>query len=229
MTISDELLNAYLDNELSDEDRARILAAIAADEALRQRACALWQIKQMVRGAYPLSREEKRAMPPSSRSLWRQALAASLMFCWGALAGWFAHGQREAEEPLVAQIEALRKEGGRALVHLVSDEPARVEKALALVERLAHERDRQGRPFRIEFIANGPGLRILLASASPFAERIMALAHHDNVRLLACREAMNRLRARGVEVTLLPGVEEAVSAESELALRLTQGWRYLQS
>lgn len=227
MAISDELLNAYLDDELDGEEKARIIAAIAGDGELRRRACALWQVKQMVRGAYPLP-------TPPVRSLhrfggWSQALAATLIFAIGGASGWWAHEARRIDDGLSKQIEALRAEGGRAVVHLVSDDPRRVENALATVERLASERDRQGHPFRVELVANGPGLKVLLANASPYAQRITDLMHHDNVRLLACREAMNRLRTRGVEVTLLPGVEETVSAESMLALRLTQGWRYLQS
>jgi len=49
------------------------------------------------------------------------------------------------------------------------------------------------------------------------------------LRIIACREAIARLEERGLAVTLLPGVEVTPSAESELAARLTQGWRYVQS
>ena len=96
-------------------------------------------------------------------------------------------------------------------------------------EQLAQARDNTGQPFRVEFIANGPGLHLLRAGGSPYATKIAALRSHPNLHLIACREAMDRLRERGMDVTLLPGVEETPSAESELAARLTQGWRYVQS
>ncbi len=41
MTITDETLSAFLDGELSDEDRAQVEAAIAADPALKARVSAL--------------------------------------------------------------------------------------------------------------------------------------------------------------------------------------------
>ena len=229
--ISDEILCAHIDNELDPADRAQLLEQIAADPQLRGRACELWQLKQMVRGAYPLPPAAKATAPRSfAAPRWLHAFAATVLLAVGILGGWLAHGRIDDERLMLSQIETIRAEGGRVVLHLFSDEPARMEAALKTAERLVRERDRAGRPFRVEFIANGPGLHLLRAGGSPYAARITALQRtYDNLRLVACREAMGRLRGRGMEVMLLPGVDEAPSAEGELATRLTQGWRYLQS
>jgi intracellular sulfur oxidation DsrE/DsrF family protein len=229
--ISDEILSAHIDNELDPAERAELLDRIATDASLRGRACELWQIKQMVRGAYPLPRQAK---APARRGFaaprWLHALAATLLLAVGALSGWFAHGHTDAEQMMLSQIDTIRASGGRVVLHLFSDEPARMEAALVTAERLARERDKAGQPFRVEFIANGPGLHLLRTGGSPYAARVMALHEtYENLHLVACQQAMRRLRERGIDVTLLPGVEEAPSAESELATRLTQGWRYLQT
>ncbi|WP_126444009.1 DsrE family protein [Sulfuricystis multivorans] len=232
MEISDEILGAYIDNELDATERATIQERIASDAALRARACELWQLKQMVRGAFPLPRRKDTKSGPSSGSFggWPHALAASLFVAVGAISGWFANDRFDADRQLERQIEAIRSEGGRVVLHLFSDEPARMEAALRMAEQLASARDTQGRPFRVEFLANGPGLHLLRQGGSPYAERVEALRRrHANLRLVACREAIARMQERGLEVNLLPGVEEAASAESELSARLTQGWRYLQS
>ena len=230
MDISDEILGAYIDNELDATERAEIQERLTTDSELRARACELWQTKQLVRGAYPLPAQKS---VPARRHFgaprWTHALAASLLVIVSAVSGWFANGRIETERQLTGQIEAIRAQGGRVVLHLFSDEPARMEAALRLADQLASERDEAGRPFRVEFIANGPGLHILRAGGSPYAARIEQLRHHENLRLVACRQAIARLQERGLEVNLLPGVEEAVSAESELATRLTQGWRYVQS
>jgi intracellular sulfur oxidation DsrE/DsrF family protein len=229
--VSDEILNAYIDNELDPAEHAALLDRAALDSSLRSRTCELWQLKQMVRGAYPLPQQKA----PSARRgksaflHWPHALAASLLLALGSISGWFAHGRIDTDRQLVSQIDAIRAEGGRVVLHLFSDEPARMEAALRTAERLATARDNTGQPFRVEFIANGPGLHLLRTGGSPYADRIAALRHHANLRLIACQEAMERMRGLGINVTLLPGVEEAPSAESELAARLTQGWRYLQS
>lgn len=229
--ISDEILSAHIDNELDPAERATLLERIATDADLRTRACELWQLKQMVRGAYPLPRRKTAAAPRNSAGArWMQALAASLLLAFGSVSGWIAHGRIDTDRQLDSQIEAIRAEGGRVVLHLFSDEPARMEAALRTAEQLAQARDSAGQPFRVEFIANGPGLHLLRAGGSPYAGRVAALHHnYANLSLIACHQAIERMQARGIEVTLLPGVEETPSAESELASRLTQGWRYIQS
>jgi intracellular sulfur oxidation DsrE/DsrF family protein len=230
MDISDEILGAYIDNELDAAERAEIQERLTTDSALRARACEFWQTKQLVRGAYPQIRQKSALAGRQFGTLrWTHALAASLLVVASAISGWLANGRFETDRQLTGQIEAIRAHGGRVVLHLFSDEPARMEAALRLADRLASERDEAGRPFRVEFIANGPGLHLLRTGGSPYAARIEQLRHYDNLRLVACRQAIARLQERGLEVNLLPGVEEAVSAESELASRLTQGWRYVQS
>jgi len=227
MNVSDEILGAFVDNELAAGDRAELLAEFARDAALRSRASELWQVKQLVRAAYPASQPCAVApAPPPRRAL---ALAATVLLTVGALTGWLVNEQIVRERQLTSQIEAIRADGGRVVLHLFSDAPARMQTALRLAEQLATTRDARGHPFRVEFIANGPGLHLLRAGGSAYAAEIERLRHHENLRIIACREAIARLEERGLAVTLLPGVEVTPSAESELAARLTQGWRYVQS
>lgn len=229
--ISDEILGAYIDNELDPAERARLLEKIASDASLRSRACELWQLKQMVRGAYPLPQQAK-VLPRSGfvAPHWLHALAATLLLVVGALGGWITHGHIDNERLMLSQIDTIRAAGGRVVLHLFSDEPARMEAALATAERLLRERNKTGQPFRVELIANGPGLHLLRMGGSPYAAKIMALREaYANLHIVACHQAIERLRERGIEVMLLPGVEEVFSAETELATRLSQGWRYLQT
>jgi intracellular sulfur oxidation DsrE/DsrF family protein len=233
MDISDEILSAYIDNELDALERAEIQERLTSDSALRARACELWQLKQMVRGAYPLPRQKddktRRGGKAPGATGWPHALAAALLVVVGTASGWLGNGKFESDRQAASQLDAIRAQGGRVVLHLFSDEPERMEAALQLADRLASQRDEAGRPFRVEFLANGPGLHLLRAGGSPYAARIEQLRHHENLRLVACSQAIARLQERGLEVNLLPGVEEAISAESELASRLTQGWRYVQS
>lgn len=228
--VSDEMLNAYIDNELDTTDRARLLEQLTSDAALGSRACELWRLKQMLRGAYPLPPEKSAlARRRHTAPRWTQALAASLFLMLGAVSGWLAHERAESDGVSSRQMEAIRHDGGRVVLHLFSDEPARMEAALRMVEQLAQAQDRAGKPLRVEFVANGPGLHLLRVGGSPYAERVSRLKQYGNLRVVACHEAMQRLQERGLDVTLLPTVEVAPSAEGELAERLTQGWRYLQA
>ena len=236
--ISDEVLGAYIDEELGPDEKAHLLNRIATDVVVRARACELWQLKQMMRSAYQpvtvedarqLVRREARSTSPSPMRRWPMAIAASLLMVAGALSGWLAHERQEMEGLSVQQMDAIRSNGSRVVLHLVSDEPERMEAALRMVEKLASAQDKSGRPIQVEFIANGPGVHLLRTGGSPFAERVIAQRNaHPNLQILACRQTVDKLRERGVAVNLLSVVREAPSAEALLAARLSQGWRYVQ-
>lgn len=50
--LSDEFINAFVDDQLLPEDRARIYAEAAFDEAFNQRVCELRKIRDLIRLAY---------------------------------------------------------------------------------------------------------------------------------------------------------------------------------
>jgi intracellular sulfur oxidation DsrE/DsrF family protein len=228
--ISEEMLSAYLDKELAPAECNVLLESMATDGTLRTRACELWQLQQMLRGAYPLP--PKKSVPaarPFAGTGWAHALAASLLLMVGCVSGWFMNEHNDDTLLSPSQLSAIQADGGRVVLHLFSDEPQRMEVALRKAEQLANAHNREGRPLRVEFIANGPGIHLLRSGGSPYAERLAALQQgHANLRLLACSEAIERMHERGLDVVLLPGVGIARSAESQLAERLTQGWRYVQ-
>ncbi|MCX8017988.1 MAG: hypothetical protein N2690_08850, partial [Rhodocyclaceae bacterium] len=90
--ISDEILGAFLDDELDATERARLLARMATDAELGTRACELWKLKQMLRGAYPASAPKSALAgrrPLSAR--WTDALAAAALLAIGSLTGWFVN------------------------------------------------------------------------------------------------------------------------------------------
>jgi hypothetical protein len=87
MTISDEQLIAYLDNELSTEERERIDAALAVDPALQARLKRQERVQAVLSGAFDPAL--KQAVPPrlvdvamttpvSLRTGWRERIAGLL-------------------------------------------------------------------------------------------------------------------------------------------------------
>lgn len=227
--ISDELLNAFADNELAGAEKAELLERIAADAGLRAKVCETWHLKEMVRSAHPL--------PPgkggkAGRTHWRMLglpIAACLLLLVGAGGGWFAHGEYGDSEIPASQMKTLQAHGNRVVLHVVSGDAHEIEAALRKAEQLASARDAAGRLMQVELVANGGGIRMLQAGDTPMAQRVAAMRQrHENLRLVACNEAMNRLRERGVDFDVMPNVEVVPSAVEEIAQRLNQGWRYLQ-
>lgn len=227
--ISDELLNAFADNELTGAERAEMLERIAADAALRAKVCETWHLKELVRSAHPLPAGSGRK---TRKNAWRMTglpIAACLLLAIGAGGGWLAHERYDAAWIPAPQLEAIQAQGGRVVLHLVSGDPRDIEVALRKAEQLASTRDGAGRLIEVEFVANGGGIRMMQAGNPELEARIAEIRRrHTNLRLVACNEAMDRLRERGVSFDLMPDIEVVPSAVEEIARRLNQGWRYLQ-
>jgi intracellular sulfur oxidation DsrE/DsrF family protein len=227
--ISDELLNAFADNELDGVEKAEVLECIATDEKLRAKVCETWHLKELVRSAHPLGGK------PISRKKsdrWRMIglpLAACLLLMVGAGSGWLAHERSDENGVSGAELRSIQASGGHVLLHLVSGEPVEIDKALRKVAQLAAVRDAAGTPVQVELVVNGTGIKMLQSGNVPVATRLAAMRdQYRNVRLVACNETMNRMRERGVDITLLPNVDVVPSAIEEIASRIDQGWRYMQ-
>lgn len=227
--VSDELLNAFADNQLDGAEKAALLERLAADDALRAKVCETWHLKELVRSAHPQPAARTRDNRKSWHLFWRMPLAAGLLIAFGAASGWFAHDEYDRSWIPGPEMEAIRSHGNRVVLHLVSDEPVQIEAALRKAEQLAKARDRSGGPIQVEFVANGTGVHLLQEAGSPLAQRVVAMRKtYTNLRLIACNEAIERLHEKGEQVTLLPDVDVVSSAVSQIAIRMGQGWRYLQ-
>jgi intracellular sulfur oxidation DsrE/DsrF family protein len=147
----------------------------------------------------------------------------------GAGSGWLAHERSDENGVSGAELRAIQARGGRVLLHLVSGEPVEIDKALRKAELLAATRDVTGGAVQVELVVNGTGIKMLQSGNVPVAARLAAMREqHRNIRLVACNETMNRMRERGVDITLLPNVDVVPSAIEEIAARIDQGWRYMQ-
>ena len=228
--ISDELLNAFADGELDADEKAYLLDRMTADPALKARVCQHWQLKEMVRGAFPLPTPA--ALPPRrfGGRRWRgMALAASLVLTVGAAAGWLVHGREAALPQPTLALNAAEVGAGRVILHLGSSDPMRLKAALDEAEQLARGVDLAGRPVQVELLVNGDGLDLVRADVSAYSDRIATLhASHHNLQFIACNNTIELLRSRGVNVDLLPDINVAPSALGEVMTRLRQGWTYIQ-
>lgn len=227
--ISDELLNAFADNELDGVEKADLLECIAADEKLRAKVCETWHLKELVRSAHPLAGKADSKKKSKRWHMLGLPLAACLLLMVGAGSGWLAHDRADENGISGAELRTIQAKGGRVLLHLVSGEPVEIDKALRKAEVLAATHDITGGPVQVELVVNGTGIKMLQSGNVPVATRIATMReHHHNIRLVACNETMNRMRERGVDITLLPNVDIVPSAIEEIAARIDQGWRYMQ-
>ena len=245
--ISDEQLNAFVDNQLNSDEKDQILAAIHQDEDLSRRACEARRLTELVQHAYNMpptapSEEHKRKL-----SLWGQGIAACLLLAMGSLAGWLGHAQ-VGTDPIM-HVKAMYLDDEKAfqrtsldqtptlsgarkiLLHLSSAEPEKMEAALDMAEDMLNSFHSRHVPVEVEIVANAGGLELLRADTSPFAQRVEDLQmRFDDLTFFACQTAMSRLLARehlSTPPPLLPEALTTPNALEQILSRLQQGWVYI--
>ncbi|MEA1890905.1 MAG: zf-HC2 domain-containing protein [Pseudomonadota bacterium] len=240
--ISNELLNAYLDNELDSEERAEIMAALENDAAMARRLCELRNTKELTQFAYSMTHSSQ-----SKSTYWKYgkqyaslAVAATLFLTVGALVGWFAHdgisvnsfvqgGQQQMASDASLTSLPLEAESKKVILHIDTGDAGRLKAALDSAEDLLVTSQANGNPLELEIIANADGLDLLRVDTAIYADRISKLSEkYDNLSILACSRAIKRLQDLGVKVQLVPEAGIAPSALDQIVHRLKQGWVYIK-
>lgn len=237
--ISEEMRGAFVDGELDSADWARVAGTAEHDPALREDICQLRMLKETVRHAYATLPARANRKQRLAWAGWRTAAAA--MVAITGTVGWFAYawsGSGSSLDP--ASAYALRGDWhsvrsdwrtldrNRILVHVSSD--AKMATALDEVEDLLRAARAEQRRIEVEIIANRTGIELLDANTSPYAARLATLHRQfPQLRIVACGQTLDRLRAKGKQFALLPGTEIAPSALDEVVKRLRDGWVYVRA
>lgn len=248
--ISEERLNAFIDDELDATEKSEVFEALSDDSSLSQRACELRQLSELVRHAYekPPAIETYHRAEPRRAGPWGRAAAASVVLALGVGLGWVAHQQPEpaaAPEALHAMywdehrafqntdLNKVSDQQGskRIIVHLNTSSVDKFEKALATAEQLLETYGGSGQDSEIEVVANASAIRMLRTGYSPYSDRVRQLQErYFNLTFLACKDAIDHIReleGPETDVSLLPDVETTPSALEHILERLSEGWVYI--
>ena len=237
--VSDEFLNAFVDDQLDGDEKSQAFDAIEHDDVLKERVCELRGMKERMRHAYehPPIRSGSAVEGVRVRASHLQALAACLLLCIGAASGWFAHtwtgieGDREMTTRLLQSVQRkdVGTESQKFIVHVSSSNPVRLKTALDETESLLDSYRRSGRKLQVEIVANGGGVDLLRTDVSPYAKRIgLMQKEYPNLDFMACGQTIKKLQEKGVDVKLLPHTGVASSAMDQITLRLKQDWVYIK-
>lgn len=228
---SDEFLNAFVDDQLSLEERQQVYACLAKDDALNRQVCELRKMHSLVKLAY-----EQPPLPPhglKSLSAGRKlglGLAAGLALMIGGVAGWFLHQSPAPLSTTVAQATTEARDPTKVLFHVSDGHPEHLREALDEVESLMQHYRKSHEKAQVEVVANGEGLSLLLAGISPYAERVRRMQkEYPGLKFVACQNTIDRIQHEvGLTVKLLPGVEVIDSGVAQIMRRQHEGWAYIQ-
>jgi intracellular sulfur oxidation DsrE/DsrF family protein len=230
---SDEKLHMFIDDEMNNSDRARMMEAINKDEQLSNRVCELMQLKDTVRLAY-------NELPESSRSAshkdtafrtgsWLNVAAAVLLLAIGTVGGWTLYPQfgTSSDSSNVAAADQTQQEN--IILHISKSDPEQFTAALDYAEKFLTEHQAQGH--RVDVVAHAGGLDMMRAGTSPIQDQIVAMMDkYDNVHFVACAGAIKMYTQKnGVAPVIIQGVGTDYTAFDHIVGRLQgSGWKYIK-
>jgi intracellular sulfur oxidation DsrE/DsrF family protein len=232
-----EYLNAFIDGELTHDERLEFLRQLEHDPELKAEACELRTLKEMVRGSYQEVKPRSHGQAGlRDRRVLRQAVAAGLLLVCGLIGGWLAN-ERYHQPPGFERLAGLpdgyqpvvltrQVDPDKLVLHVDSSDRAVFDRALGLAESLlAHNPQRR----RVEIVVHSGGLDMLRADVTPYRDRINRLAQqHANLAFVACGNTIARYQREGKTVVLVPEAKPVSSAVGEIVNRMQQGWVYIK-
>ena len=240
---SDEHINAYIDSELDNEERARLLFDEQQDTALAQRINDARMLKEKVQLAYSDLSETGTTKKKFSCTAFvskQKSLVAGLIILLTAAVLLLPALMNNEDIILARQLikttlpiepEAISKTIGRrkhVVINISQYQPQQFDAAINNIEALL-QKHRADKLFRIEIVANQKGLKALDTKTSLHAERITQLAKQFNsLDVVACAKSMADLAAVGNPVQLMKSIIITPSAAQQVAKRMREGWMYLK-
>ena len=231
-----EQINAYVDDQLSDEVKAEILKKSQENDDLSETICQTRVIKEMVKLSYqtpPDSHSEKQAKKHQA-NYFQYGIAASLFLLLGSIAGWngaYFYGNPIPDNTTLQQVQLNSDtvNSHQVLLHIATDDSSRVESALGNAERLL-TKNNSDEKFQLQILVNAEGIKILQADDSPYIDRIRTLAmEHENVSFIACQRSIERQKLKGIDIHLVKEASIIPEALEEIVKRLNQGWVYIRA
>jgi len=246
-SVSEETLNAFVDDQLDTGERGDVFEAINRDHRLTERVCELTRLRGMVQFAYRDCPKPKRLQPAPRHGNLLKGVAAAALLALGALLGWVVHpGPGDPGVLNEAKLASIAHSDGSFLVsrvgaptpahgvrhvllHLTSSSPQRMEVALNEVQELMglFPRDQ----LQVEVVANAGGVNLLRADVSPYKARVEELMRkYPNLTFLACSNTVAKLKRKlgPGRVDLIPNIRVGPTAVHEIVTRLQEGWIYIK-
>lgn len=244
ISISDELLNAYIDNELDEKEAQKIEAEIENGSELRNKVRHLQQLKMQMRASYASLRAPLHHNTNKNSVVIPTGIAASVTLLVGITSGWFGHQYMdqapdsishgstvtpEQQQLLGIKLQPVKKQDNKIIIHLAQNDKQLFDKALAKAEALLDRFDKLKESGVIQVLANSNGMDLLRKDKSPYKTRIVKMMQqHKNIEFVACQNTIKRLESNGVNVQLINGVEVHGPVINEIVNHLQDGWTYIK-
>ena len=240
---SDEHINAYIDGELDNDERARLLFDEQHDIELAQRISDARSLKEKVQLSYAempqnnINKTSFRCTTFANSQRFLISSAAAIAIVIAIIAPVFMSSYDiNAAKQLIKNTQAISPDkinaaignNNKVVINLSLYQPESFDSTIDYIEALLlkHSDDKS---FAIEVVANKNGLKALDTKTSIHAERITSLAkRYNNLDIVACAKSMTNLTNSGNPIKLMKDILVSPSASEQVAKRMSDGWVFIK-
>jgi intracellular sulfur oxidation DsrE/DsrF family protein len=227
-------IHAFLDGMLSPEEEKSFEERLMQDDALKEELCEIRKVKQSVNAHYkhiqiPPYEETRKKLQQAKRRKNRLtdfAVAASVLIAITAGVVQFGSENSTKMGQVTQVAEASQTQSHNYLLHIDSDDPQKQRLALEKAQHLVKAAYQAGQPVQVEIVANNQGIHLFDANDLDKLQILKSLAQYDNVKLLACKNAIANLKSKGEKIKLMAPVIRDRAALDEIVGKMQQGWHY---
>ena len=240
---SDEYISAYIDGELDNEERARLLFSEQEDEALARRINEARNMKEKVQLAYlDYAKDSGRDKSFKCSVFFNQhrSLAAGFILMIGVAALLMSYVYKSDDltranqlinntQPLMAKsiVDVVAKHN-RVVIHVSQYQEEKIGSVIDEIEALLKQHN-DDKALSIEVVASKHGLKVLDADNSIYAHRLEQLTNKfETLKVVACAKSLAQLASKGEPVSLMKSILTTPSAAQQVARRTAEGWMYIK-
>ena len=232
MEFSTEIINAYADGELQGGEKIEFEKALLKDTTLQQTLDEICVLKTQLLHAYQSI--EPPVKQPLSTSKYQVAMYVALLMLTFT-GGWFSsevlHNRMNVADAKAVDpvMQAIAEQPGKYILHISVKENKKFKKTLDQAESLLANYQNIDQGIQLEIIANAGGLDLFRENASPYSQRVKALSNeYPNIKFIACSNAVERLRKKGIKPYMINTVHQDVTAIDQIVNRVHEGWSYIK-
>jgi len=226
---SDEILNAYVDGELSADDNNAILNSMKSDKALLRRVRDLERVKSLVGTSFnevPNSNYEK-SIKGNKPSL---SIAASVLLLLGVVSGWIGHDLLNKDETSTQIVVSEKKDTWNIVLHVNTNDKYIQKTILDETESLLESFKDSEKKAKVEIVAYGQGVFLFDKSKSKYQDRLESLKNNfTNLSYAVCGRTLKRIEQKqDRKINLIADMTISRSGIYQIIKRQKQGWNYIR-
>lgn len=235
---SKEFIHAFVDDQLTTEDKAEMYKSIHSDEELNQQVCEIRKLRDLIKLGYaelPEPPVKNRALPRSGLLGLQLPIGSGIAAGIALLVGISIGGNTQLSAPANTQATAVSAtavtENQKVLFHVNSGETEDIRDALNEVDQLLRHYTTTGQLAEVEVVTNGQAITMLDADNSPFRGRIESMIRaHNNLTFVACQNSIEQQKTEAnLAIRMIPGTVVIDSGVAQIMRRQHQGWAYIQT